>query len=172
MLKRGDTVRVHYTGKYEDGQVFDSTAADEPVMFTIGDEMMLEAFERAVMSMVPGEKKTIHLKAREAYGDYDPELIYTVKKDEVFGDREIAVGSEIQIPYEDSVVSLTVVAVDGNEVKLDGNSEMAGKDVVFDIELIEVLPGAGDGDVSDDLDEFDEFDSFDEFAGGYDDNLL
>ncbi len=184
-LKSGDTVKVHYTGKFEDGTVFDSTIKNEPVSFMIGDEMMLPAFEKAVITMIVGEKKTIHLKAKDAYGDYDPELIYTVKKDEIFGDKEVKLGMELQIPIEEGVASFTVISVDGNEVKLDGNSELAGKDVIFDIELLDVKDEYSgyddeflDKDFEDDYDEEDfvsdededtenEDDVFGEYGGSF-----
>jgi len=157
-LSVGDTVKVHYTGKYEDGAVFDSTATNEPIMFTIGDEMMLDGFEKAVIEMEIGEKRTIHLNAKDAYGDYDPGLIITLKKDEVFKDKEVKVGDEVQIQTEDSVFSLSVISIDGDEVKVDGNSPMAGRNVIFDIELLDIV-----SQDSDSLDEFDEFDEFEDF---------
>ena len=165
MLSIGDTVKVHYTGKYEDGTVFDSTATSGPIMFTIGDEMMLEGFENAVLAMEVGDRKTIHLKAGDAYGEYDSDLIYTIKKDETFKDQEVKVGDEVQIPTEDSVFSLTVVSIDGNEVKLDGNSPMAGRDVYFDIELLEVV--SRDSDSFDEFDDFEDFESLDDIADDY-----
>lgn len=187
-LKSGDIVKVHYTGKFEDGTVFDSTIKNEPLTFMIGDEMMLPAFEKAVTNMVVGEKKTISLKAKDAYGEYDPDLIYTVKKDEIFGDREVKLAMELQIPVEDGVATFTVISVDGNEVKLDGNSELAGKDVIFDIELLDVRDEFGDLDnefggnefeddydeedfVSDEDDEMEENDDpFGEFGSSYSDD--
>ena len=165
MLSIGDTVKVHYTGKYEDGTVFDSTATSEPIMFTIGDEMMLESFEKAVLSMEIGDRKTIRLKAEEAYGDYDTDLIYTIKKDEAFKNKEVKIGDEIQIPVEDSVISLTVISIDGNEVKLDGNSPMAGRDVVFDIELLDVV--SRESDSVDEYGDFKDFESLDDFQEDY-----
>lgn len=158
MLKIGDTVKIHYTGKFDDGHVFDSTVSNEPILFTIGDEMMLQGIEDAVRKMEVGETKTIKLNARDAYGEYDSSLIYVVKKSEVFGDKPIKVGDDIQIPVEDTIYTLTIIEIHGNEVKLDGNSEMAGKDVIFDIELLDVLEG-----------EPDDFESLDYFED-YDDN--
>jgi FKBP-type peptidyl-prolyl cis-trans isomerase 2 len=159
MINIGDTVKVHYTGKYEDGTVFDSTAASGPILFTIGDEMMIEGFENAVRQMQIGEKKTVKLAPAQAYGEYDPALIYTIKKDEFFKDKEIKTGDSIQIPVEDSVFTLTVVSIDGNEVKLDGNPEMAGRTVIFDIELLDIMEGSPEGDVA--------FDDDSEFSGEY-----
>jgi peptidylprolyl isomerase len=162
MWKIGDTVKIHYTGKYEDGYVFDSTVANEPILFTIGDEMMIDGVEDAVKKMEIGDKKTIFLKAKDAYGDYDPSLIFIVKKSEVFGDKPIKVGDDVQIPMEDNIYTLTIIDIDGNEVKLDGNSEMAGKDVFFDIELLDVL-----GDEPDEFESLDDFDDYDDNSDMY-----
>ncbi|MBN2747515.1 MAG: peptidylprolyl isomerase [Bacteroidales bacterium] len=159
MLKTGDTVKVHYTGKFEDGYVFDSTVANEPILFTIGDEMMIQGFEDAVRTMHVGQRKTVKLKPEEAYGTYDPNLIFVVKRSEVFGDKQIKKGDELQLPIEDEIYALTVIDIDGEEVKLDGNSEMAGRDVIFDIELLDVLDAddEGFGDFED-LEDFEEMD--------------
>lgn len=165
MLNTGDTVKVHYTGKYEDGDVFDSTATTEPIMFTIGDEMMLEGFEKAVLSMEVGEKKTIRLKPKDAYGEYDPNLIFTLKKDEAFKDKEVKIGDEVQIPTEDSVFSLTVISIVGNEVRLDGNSPMAGREVIFDIELLDVVSAGSDS--IDEYGDFEDFESIDDIMDEY-----
>ncbi len=153
MLNIGDTVKVHYTGKYTDGKVFDSTVASEPILFTIGDEMMLPAFEEAVMQMEVGDKKTIELKASEAYGDFDEELLMEVNRKEIFGDKELKVGDTIQAPTDEGVVVLKVYKVGDDEVILDANSEMAGKEVVFEIELLAILKGDGKLTDEDDFDE-------------------
>jgi peptidylprolyl isomerase len=156
MLQVGDTVKVHYTGKLEDGYVFDTTVTGEPILFTIGDEMMLKAFEDAVRTMHVGQHKTIHLKASQAYGEYDPDLIYVVKRSEFFREKEIKLGDDVQVPVEDDIYTFSVIALEGEEVKLDGNSELAGKDVVFDIELLDILDGQSDDYES--IDEMDEMD--------------
>ena len=150
MLNIGDTVKVHYTGKYTDGKVFDSTAAKEPIVFTIGDEMMIPGFEKAVMSMDEGDKLTIKLKAEEAYGEIDDDLFIEVNRKDVFGDKEIKIGDSIQAPTDDGVMMFKVHEVKEEIVILDGNSELAGKDLVFDIELISVAR------ISDNLNSFED----------------
>jgi len=164
-LNVGDTIKVHYTGKYEDGTVFDSTATSEPIMFTIGDEMMIEGFEKACLEMEIGDRKTIKLEAKDAYGDYDEDLIYTVKKDEVFKDQEVKVGDDVQIPTEDSVFTLSVISIDDNEVRLDGNTPMAGKNVIFDIELLDIV--SKDSDSIDDYGDLQDFESLDDLSDDY-----
>ena len=157
MLQVGDTVKVHYTGKFDDGHVFDSTVASEPILFTIGDEMMLKAFEDAVRTMHIGQKKTIQLSPDQAYGQYDPDLIYVVKKSEFFGEKTLKLGDDVQVPVNDEIYTLTVIDIEDDIIKLDGNSSLAGKEVIFDIELLDVLDGQGDDFESiEDLDDSEE----------------
>jgi len=166
MLNIGDTVTVHYTGKFLNGKVFDSTVSTgEPIMFTLGDDMMIPGFEKAVLEMNENDIVTVTIPAKDAYGEYDEELLMEVDKNEVFGDKELKKGDTIQAPTDDGVVVLKVHKIKGDKVILDGNSELAGKDLVFEIELLEVRKGAGMSEEDAFKDEFgDEFD--DDLDGG------
>jgi len=138
-ISEGVTVKVHYTGKHLNGDIFDSTAAREPIIFTIGDEMMIPGFENAVMDMEVGDTKTVNIPAEQAYGEYDDELIIKVNRKKVFGDKEIMTGDEIQAPTDDGIMFFKVLRIEGDSVVLDGNSELAGKDLIFEIELIDII---------------------------------
>ena len=159
MLSNGDKVKVHYTGKYTDGKVFDSTAAKEPIEFTIGDEMMIPGFEKAVIYMNEGDKLTVRLKASEAYGEVDEDLFVEVNRADVFGDKKIKKGDSIQAPTDDGVMMFKVHKVKDDVVILDGNSELAGKNLIFDIELISVIKESSEfGSFEDEFNEGSEFD--------------
>jgi len=166
MLNLGDTVKVHYTGKFLDGKVFDSTVkSGEPIMFTLGDDMMIPGFEQAVMEMEENEIKIVTIPAKDAYGDYDEELLIEVNRQEVFGDKELKKGDTIQAPTDEGVMVLKVHKIKDDIVILDGNSDLAGKDLIFEIELLEVRKGSGTEVAKEefDLDEFnDEFDDGDD----------
>jgi peptidylprolyl isomerase len=163
MLNIGDTVKVHYTGKFTNGKVFDSTVSTgEPIMFTLGDDMMIPGFEKAVLEMSENDIVTVTIPAKDAYGEYDEELLLEVNKQEVFGDKEIKKGDTIQAPTDEGVVVLKVHKIKGDKVILDGNSDLAGKDLIFEIELLEVKKGAG----IDEGDSFDDLGSFDDEMGG------
>ena len=170
MLSNGDIVKVHYTGKYTDGKVFDSTAAKEPIVFTIGDEMMIPGFEKAVISMDEGDKLTVKLKANEAYGEIDTDLFVEVNRADVFGDKKIKKGDSIQAPTDDGVMMFKVHEVKDETVILDGNSELAGKELIFDIELISITKDSEDsedyGSFEDELNEGSEFDIDEDFDVG------
>ena len=92
--KNGDTVNVHYTGKFDDGEVFDSSVDREPLQFTIGNGNMIPGFEKAVLGMNPGESKTTKLPANEAYGEYNKDMVFSIEKSSFNfrGDMEPAVG--------------------------------------------------------------------------------
>jgi FKBP-type peptidyl-prolyl cis-trans isomerase 2 len=167
MLSIGDKVKVHYTGKYTDGKVFDSTAAKEPIEFTIGDEMMIPGFEKAVMTMNEGDKLTVRLKASEAYGEVDDDLFIEVNRADVFGDKKIKKGDSIQAPTDDGVMMFKVHKVKDDIVILDGNSELAGKNLIFDIELISVIKESSNfGSFEDEFNEGSEFDVDESFDVG------
>ena len=98
MLSIGDTVKVHYTGQFANGDIFDSTRDGDAIFFTLGDEMMIDGFEKAVMNMKEGERKTVDLKAIDAYGEYDKDLITEIDKKEFIGDKKINIGDTLQAP--------------------------------------------------------------------------
>jgi FKBP-type peptidyl-prolyl cis-trans isomerase 2 len=179
-LKIGDTVKVHYTGKHLDGTVFDSTAAGEPIMFTIGDDLMILGFEKEVRTMTVGEKRKVTIKPDEAYGDYDKDLVYEVNQKEIFGDKKLKLGDEVQLPIEDDIMILRIAEMKNGKVKLDANSDLAGKTLIFDIELVEIMQGGAmpqDDEFASEFEDVyeDDFDDDDEFGGGkvgkFDDDL-
>jgi len=166
MLNIGDTVKVHYTGKFLNGKVFDSTVSTgEPIMFTLGDDMMIPGFEKAVMEMSENDIVTVTIPAKDAYGEYDEELLMEVNRQEVFGDKKIKKGDTIQAPTDEGVMVLKVHKIKGDTVILDANSDLAGKDLIFEIELLEVRKGDGFGEAKEEFD----LDAFnDEFGDGDD----
>ena len=137
--KQGDTVRVHYTGKLEDGTVFDSSAQREPLAFQIGAGQIIPGFEKAVEGMEPGEKTTAVIPANEAYGPHKEEAIVAVERSQLPPDLEPEVGQQLQVQQEGGqALPVRVVQVDDAQVTLDGNHPLAGKDLAFEIELVAV----------------------------------
>ncbi len=171
-IERGVTVKVHYTGKHIDGEVFDSTVAREPIIFTIGDEMMIPGFEKAVCEMQKGEKKSVVITCEDAYGEYDPDLLVEVNKADLFDDnKEVKIGDQVQIPVESNVLVLTVKEIKDDKVVLDGNSDLVGKDLIFEIELLDILDGSSDSYFDEEEDLGDEFNE--EFGDEFlDENLM
>ena len=138
--KQGDTVKVHYTGKLEDGMVFDTSIGKQPLEFTIGDGKILPDFEKAIIGMQPGDKKTIHIKAENAYGQSREDMIIKVDKKHLPENIEPKVGLNLQIKQEnDQVVIVTIKEIGDTTITLDANHPLAGKDLTFELELVEIV---------------------------------
>lgn len=135
----GDTVKIHYTGKLEDGTVFDSSEGREPLEFTLGEGRVIPGFESAVEGMEEGEEKTAEVPAGDAYGPRRDDLVLTVPRGQLPDDMEPEVGQQLQMKTDDGNTFNVVIVETGEEsVELDANHPLAGKDLTFDIELVEV----------------------------------
>lgn len=138
--KHGDTVKVHYTGKLEDGNVFDTSTNRPPLQFTIGDGQIIPGFEQAVIGMNPGESKTTNVSMDEAYGPHRKENLLEVNREHFPAHVEPKVGQQLQIPQQNGRRSIVTVAnVSESSIILDANHPLAGKNLTFQIELIEIL---------------------------------
>ncbi len=138
-IKDGDNVKVHYTGKLTDGTVFDSSDGREPLAFTIGKGMMIPGFEKAVLGMEINEEKTVTLKPEDAYGEIRQDMIAEVNKAQLPPDLKPEVGMELmsQTPDGQQLV-VKVTEVNESSIKVDANHQLAGKDLTFDIRVVEV----------------------------------
>ena len=138
--KDGDTVQVNYTGKLADGTVFDSSAGRTPLEFTLGKGQVVPGFEKAVLGMKVGEKKTVTIPSDEAYGPHLDSLVIQVLRDRIKMDGQLAEGQVLQTTGPNGQkIQFTVINVsDNGTVTLDANSPLAGKDLTFDIELVAI----------------------------------
>lgn len=137
---KGDRVIVHYTGKFNDGQIFDSSIGSEPLEFELGKGELIVGFEKAVIGMVPGDKKTVTIQADNAYGPYRQDLLLKIDKGELPNNIEVKAGIHLQMRRRDGThLPVLISDVSGNKVTLDANHPLAGKELIFDIELLEVL---------------------------------
>lgn len=138
--KKGDTVKVNYTGRSEDGTVFESSIGLVPLVFTIGSDEVVEGFEEAVLGMRPGEKKIVTVQPEEGFGLYDESLVFEVGTEELPEGVAPHVGMEFDmVDDEGQEVSATVIEVKKNTVLIDANAPLAGKAVVYEIELLEII---------------------------------
>lgn len=137
-IKNGDTVKVHYTGRLEDGDVFDTSMVDgrEPITVTLGENSLIVGFENGLIDMVVGEKKTIEIKCSEAYGEYNDGMIQEVPKSQMPG--EVEIGMSLQSQTEMGVIQFLVKEIKEESVILDANHKLAGKDLIFDLEVLEI----------------------------------
>ncbi len=139
-VKNGDTVKVHYTGKLEDGTVFDSSANREPLEFSVGSGGIIPGFESAVMGMSPGESKTTNIPPDQAYGAHNPERVVVVERQQIPADIPLAVGQQLQIGQPNGqAIPVLVTDVSDSKVTLDANHPLAGENLIFDIELVEIV---------------------------------
>jgi peptidylprolyl isomerase len=139
--KKGDTVKVNYTGRSEDGSVFESSVGLIPLVFTIGSDEVVQGFEDAVLGMSPGERKTVVVQPEEGFGMYDEDLIFEVGKDELPDDFYPQVGMDFDMVDDDGQeLSATVIEVNKDHIVVDANAPLAGKSVVYEIELLEIMP--------------------------------
>lgn len=138
-VKENDTVKVHYTGKLSNGQVFDSSVDREPLEVTLGQGMLIPGFEKGIMTMELNEKKTINIPVAEAYGDVQKELLYEVKKEQLPQDMAPEVGMGLASKGEDGKeVQFRIAEVNEDHIIADANHPLAGQDLTFDLELVEI----------------------------------
>ncbi|HZD06245.1 MAG TPA: peptidylprolyl isomerase [Longimicrobiales bacterium] len=137
--KQGDTVHVHYTGRLDDGTVFDSSRERQPLEFTLGEGRVIPGFERAVTGMEPGENRTATIAAAEAYGPHRDDLVMTVGHDQLPDDLQPQVGQKLGMrTSEGRTMEVQITATDEDAVQLDANHPLAGRDLTFDIELVRI----------------------------------
>lgn len=137
--KTGDKVAVHYTGSLTDGTVFDSSREREPLEFTLGAGMVVPGFDKAVEGLAVGESITAEIPAEEAYGPYRAELAQKVERKHLPDDVQLEIGRRFKVTAGGQTAALTVTELSDDMVTLDGNHPLAGKDLTFEIELVEIL---------------------------------
>lgn len=137
--REGNIVRVHYTGKLVDGTVFDSSSGREPLEFTIGSGMLIPGFERGVVAMEPGDRRTIRIPAADAYGPRIDENVVVIERRDLPAGMDPRVGEHLEISGgEGERVSVRVTETSEGSITLDANHPLAGQELVFDIELLDI----------------------------------
>ena len=137
--KNNDIVKVHYTGKLNDGTVFDSSKERDPLRFQLGQGQIIPGFEQAVIGMSPGESKSINIPSEQAYGQRREELIQEVPRQQLPNDMEFKVGQRLQLGQDkEQQMIVEVTDVSESSITLDANHPLAGEELLFDIELVEI----------------------------------
>jgi len=146
--KEGDRVKVHYTGKLDDGTVFDSSECEDegcgcghgPLEFTIGSGQVIPGFDAGVKGLAVGESKTIHIPVDEAYGERIEEMVAVVPRGDLPPEMKPEVGQQLEVTQEDGqVFQVLVVDVNDESITIDANHPLAGQALNFDIKLVEIL---------------------------------
>ena len=137
--KQGDRVKVHYTGRLDDGTVFDTSEGNEPLSFVVGDGEVIPGFEHAVLGMRVGESKEVTIEANQAYGERNDALAQTVDRDKINLGVEPEQGMSIEMHTPDgTVIPLLITDVSETTVTLDANHPLAGQQLLFTVELVEI----------------------------------
>ena len=138
-VKSGDTVRIHYTGTLADGTQFDSSAGRDPLEFAVGSGQIIPGLDKAIPGMAVGDKKQVVVPANEAYGEANPQARQAVPRSEIPDHIPLDLGTQLQVQTPTGEAMTVVVAeVTETEVTLDANHPLAGKELTFDIELVEI----------------------------------
>jgi peptidylprolyl isomerase len=143
IAEHGDIVRINYSGRLVDGTPFDSSEGRAPLEFTLGQGQVIVGLERHVSGMETGQKSTVTIPADAAYGPRREEAIQRVDRSKVPGGVELEIGTQLQARTADGgMLPITVVSLDEQSVTVDANHPLAGKDLVFDVELVDVVKAA------------------------------
>lgn len=138
VIKSGDTISVNYTGKFENGDVFDTSEDRDPLVFTVGTGQLISGFDEAVVGMKAGDKKTITIVPEDGYGEHREELVIDMPASNIPPDMELAAGMQVQlVDQSGNPVPAVVHEIGADVVKMDVNHPLAGKTLVFDIEIME-----------------------------------
>jgi len=138
-VENGNTVKVHYTGTLKDGSVFDTSIEREPLEFKLGEGQLIPGFEKAVIGMEEGDKTKVDIPVKEAYGEAREDLVINVPKDQLPEDVQPEVGMQLQVNQPDGQpVPVRIAEISDDALTLDANHPLAGKDLSFEIELVEI----------------------------------
>jgi len=141
--ENGDVVRVHYTGRLTDGTEFDSSRDRDPLQFEIGSGQIIEGLDRKIADMEEGSKETVQIPAAEAYGEHRPEQVQDLPRSAIPAEVNPTPGMQLQATTQaGQPVPITVVDVTDDTVTVDANHPLAGRDLVFDVELVEIIKAA------------------------------
>jgi peptidylprolyl isomerase len=141
VAKKGDTVKVHYTGRLENGEIFDSSDGKKPLNFIVGHREVIKGFDEAVEGMIAGEEKSVTIEPEKGYGKSKEELIQKVQRSEMPEGLDYSVGNQIEITKQDgSMFYVMVKEISENEVSLDANHPLAGLRLIFDIRMEDISP--------------------------------
>ncbi len=137
-VQTGDTVRIHYTGRLEDGTVFDSSSGRDPLEFEVGSGQVIAGFDAAVRAMEEGESQTVTIECADAYGPRRDDLVFPVPRTQFPPEISPEVGQRLQMQQGDQTAVVVVREVGEDAVTLDANHPLAGADLTFDLELVEI----------------------------------
>jgi peptidylprolyl isomerase len=139
-VKQGDTVQVHYTGKLDNGTIFDSSLERRPIQFTVGRAQVIPGFEQAILGMNPGESKTVKIPIDLAYGPRREDMVVTMNRSQLPPGMDPQKGQRLEITQTDNKILLvTIIDINESSLTIDANHPLAGKELTFDFELVKIV---------------------------------
>ena len=139
IIKNGDTVKVHYTGTLDNGEVFDSSLDRNPLLCTLDQVQLIPGFEKAIIGLTVGDSTITHIPAGEAYGEHNPQMEVKVEKNQLPEGMIPKIGIQLQLNQPDgSPIPYVITKLEGENVTIDANHPLAGKDLTFNIEIVEI----------------------------------
>ncbi len=138
-IKLGDKVKIHYKGTFEDGEEFDSSFGSDPLTLTVGNGEVIKGLDEALIGMEKSQKKKIHIPSDKAYGSFQKELVVSIKRETMPADITLKIGKQLQIPNQEGIpITVTIKEITDDAVLLDANHPLAGKNLIFEIEIIDI----------------------------------
>ncbi len=138
IVAEGDQVRVNYVGRFADGSVFDSSEGHDPLEFTVGAGQVIDGFDQAVVGLKVGESRKVVVDPKDGYGEHMPEMVAEVERQQIPDHEKLMLGSMLEVGLEDGqTLEVQVVEISDETVVLDGNHPLAGKELHFEIEMLE-----------------------------------
>ena len=136
----GDQIKVNYVGRFDNGELFDSSEGREPLEFTVGGEQVIAGFDRAVVGLKPGESIKVVVSPADGYGEHAPEMVVTIERQQIPDNDKLMLGSMLEVSMEDGQsLEVQVVELSDEAVVLDGNHPLSGKELHFEIELLDFV---------------------------------
>jgi FKBP-type peptidyl-prolyl cis-trans isomerase 2 len=136
-VKVGDKIKIHFTGKLENGEVFESSFGKEPLEFKVGSGSVIQGIDEAVVGMKLDQEKMIHISSDKAYGAIEKELIISINKKDLPSKLDVKLNQQLIIPLDDGhPVKVRISKIDGDYIEFDGNHPLAGKNLIFDLKLV------------------------------------
>lgn len=136
----GDQIKVNYVGRFENGSIFDSSEGREPLEFTVGGEQVIAGFDRAVIGLKPGESCKVVVAPTDGYGEHVPEMVAQIERQQIPDNDKLVLGSMLEVSMEDGqTLEVQVVELSDETVVLDGNHPLAGKELHFEIEMLDFV---------------------------------
>ncbi len=136
--QEGNIVHIHYTGSLDDGSIFDSSEGRDPLQFTIGGGQVIAGFEEAALQLEPGESIIVTIPAEKAYGESHPEMIATIKREQLPPELNPVTGDQLQMQGPAGPLVVRVIEDSPESITIDANHALAGKDLTFKIELVSI----------------------------------